>query len=127
MKRVLMTLALAACAAPTGPEGAVRITPPAEYRAWWEASRACVDKPEWRAFDQIEWYVSPERPVTSDGDTVGAFTRESRIYLWVQYAETPWVVQHELVHAINRLGNDHPADPFVTCHLMPFQHKGEGV
>jgi hypothetical protein len=102
------------------PEGTVRITPPPEYRAWWEASRACVNKPELRRFDVIKWYVSPDILVSSDGVRAAALTIDNRVYVAALYQSTTWIIQHELVHAINGI-RGHPDDPFLTCHLRTWQ------
>lgn len=108
---------------PLAPAGTVQIDPPPEYRVWWEASRACVHKVEWRRFEAVDWYVSPDLLPATDGERHVALTRGGAIYLWAPYAESPWVIQHELVHAVNGI-DGHPTDPFVTCALMPFQHHG---
>jgi len=111
-------LAFLGCATPFAPpEGTVRIDPPPEYRLWWEASRECVDKPEVRRFEDIEWYVSEEILVL-DGRRLAGLTEGNRVYLSALFAETPMVIQHELVHAVNGISG-HPDDPFVVCHLMP--------
>ena len=117
--KVMAALALlAACHADAFiPDGTVRITPPPEYRQWWEASRACVDKIEWRTFDEIRWFVSPEPLLSGDGVSAAALTIDNRVYIQAVYASVPWVIQHELVHAINGI-HGHPADPFLKCNLM---------
>lgn len=126
MKRITLALAFilglsaGGCEAPFAPADATRITPPPSYRVWWEASRACVHKPEVRHFDRIEWYVTPEMPISSDGVAVWALTVENRVYLWADLDRTDWIVQHELVHAINGI-KGHPYDPFIRCRLMPSQ------
>lgn len=110
---------LAACYTEwTPPETVVRFTPPPEYGEWWNASRACIQRPEYRAFYEIEWYLSADILTGADGDPHGAMVARNRVYIWQAYADKPWVIQHELVHAINLLGNDHPADPFERCGLM---------
>ena len=117
--RALWLLVLASCVTEwTPPETVVRFDPPAEYAEWWLASRACIDKPEYRAYYEIEWYLSAEILTGQDGDPHGAMVAGNRVYLWTEYADKPWVIQHELVHAINMIGPDHPGDPFETCHLM---------
>ncbi len=119
MRRLAWLLVLAACYPEwTPPETVVRFDPPPEYGAWWNASRACIARPEYRAFYEIEWYVSAEIPTASDGLPHKGITVQNRIYLWQGVLDQPWVIQHELAHAINLLGNDHPADPFDKCHLM---------
>ena len=122
MRYALLAILLAACADPFIPEGTARIDPPPEYRVWWEASRACIHKPEVRTFEQIEWYWSPDLLRASDGTEAVGLTIENRVYLYVPWSETPWVIQHELVHAINGI-KGHPADPFLTCYLMPVPHS----
>lgn len=108
------------CQEPFIPEGTVRIQAPLEYLVWWEASRACVGKPEVRAYSDIEWYVTPEKPVSSEGEEGVAMTVDNRVYLWSPYIARPWVIQHELVHAVNDI-HEHPADPFGRCALMWWQ------
>lgn len=43
-----------------------------------------------------------------------------RIYLAQPYLSTPWVVKHEMLHAITGI-NNHPDDPFRRCRLMKDQ------
>lgn len=117
---LLAILLLAGCADPFIPEGTVRIDPPPEYRVWWEASRACVAKREWVAFERVEWYITPDYPVSSDGQAGAALAVENRIYIVEWYRDQPWVIQHELVHVVNAI-HGHPADPFYRCHLMNTQ------
>lgn len=107
---------LAACQSPFIPADTERITPPAEYRQWWEASRPCIAKPEVRPYRQIEWYVTESSLVGSDGQPAAALTQGNRVYLMDVFARQPWVIQHELVHAINDI-RGHPYDPFVRCGL----------
>lgn len=104
----------------TAPTEAVRFDPPPEYRVWWEASRACVHRLEFRRYESIEWYVTPTRILAADGEEHGALVdpgHRNRVYLWERDTAVPWVIQHELVHAINGVSG-HPADPFVTCGLL---------
>jgi len=119
---LLALLLLAACTDPFIPEGTVRVDPPPEYRAWWDQSRACIGKPEVRYFDEIEWFIAPELLRASDGTDAVALTIGERVYLYEPWAATPWVVQHELAHAINGI-RGHPADPFLKCYLMPVPHR----
>lgn len=127
MKRITLALAFilglsaGGCEAPFAPADATRITPPPAYRQWWDAVRPCVHKPEVRRFEQVEWYVTPDLPVTDDGQAVWALTRGRQVYLWTVIDSTDWVIQHELVHAINGI-TGHPYDPFGRCRLMPDQH-----
>ena len=115
---VLLLLLLAACDGWIAPQDAYQIMPPPEYAVWWQASRACVNRPEYRTFAEVEWYLSPAALIDKDGSEHGAMSIDNRVYLWSSYyATAPWVIQHELVHAINMLGNDHPADPFERCGL----------
>ena len=120
MRRLIPVLLLTAACAPdwTAPAEAVRFDPPPEYRVWWEASRACVNRREWVRYEQVTWYVTPERLLATDGELHGALVAGTAVYLWERNTGIPWVIQHELVHAINRLGNEHPADPFDKCGLM---------
>lgn len=109
-----------ACQPAFAPDGATRIIPPPAYRQWWEESRPCVHQPEIRRYEQIRWYVTPDMPVTSDGTPVWALTVGDHVYLWSAIDRMDWVIQHELVHAINGI-RGHPADPFTRCRLMPSQ------
>lgn len=122
--RPLLALLLAACASPTIPEGTVRIDPPAEYRIWWDAIAPCVDRPVRRPYAEVRWYLSPEMPEDHEGRKGLALEDDGRIYLWAPWANTPWLIQHELVHAINKIGPNHPTDPFYRCQLMASQHPG---
>ena len=124
LARVLGLLLLTACLSPTIPEGTTRITPPAEYLVWRQQIQPCVAKPERRPFSRVEWYLSPEMLEDHNGTEGLALEEDGRIYLWEPFAMTPWVVQHELVHAIDGI-NDHPADPFYKCHLMASQNPAQ--
>ena len=123
MRRALLALLLVGCLQPEIPEGTTRITPPAEYLVWWQQVQPCVGKPERRPFSRVEWYLTPEMPRDHNGTEGLAIEEDGRIYLWAPWANTPWVIQHELVHAVNSI-DGHPADPFIRCHLMASQHSG---
>lgn len=116
----VLALVGAACQQPFIPAGTERITPPPEYRQWWEESRACVHRQEVRRFTDVEWYITPEMPVTKDGVQGWALTVGNKVYVWEPFRDSPWIIQHELVHAINGV-HGHPNDPFVTCRLMAWQ------
>ena len=119
MRRLIPVLLLTAACAPdwTAPAEAVRFDPPPEYRVWWEASRACVNRREWVRYEQVTWYVTPERLLATDGELHGALVDGTAVYLWERNTGIPWVIQHELVHAIARV-KGHPWDPFWKCNLM---------
>lgn len=109
------------CGQPFAPPDAVAFTPPPTYREWWLASRACIAKPEVRTFEAIRWYRTAAE-ITLDGQTAAAVTVGERVYIQAMYDSVPWVIQHELVHAINGISG-HPIDPFHTCHLMTWQEN----
>ena len=117
-----LTLALLACDLVTAPAGASRITPPADYRTWWEASRPCIAKPEHRPFSVIEWYVTDGPLYGADGVPAAAVTVAQRIYLTAPFQSVPWVIQHELVHAVNEIHGP-PPDPFTRCRLTWETHE----
>lgn len=122
MRRVLLALAFLLGAFgcqddPFIPEGTTRIPAPPEYRVWWEDSRPCVHRREFRTFEDIRWYISPTALVSEQGVKAAALTDGRDIYIQAMYQSVPWVIQHELVHAINGV-QGHPDDPFLTCNLM---------
>lgn len=119
MRAALLGLALlAACTDWTAPADAVQFTPPPDYAVWWAEASACIGRREWVPYERIRWFVVPERILATDGELHGALTDGTDIYLWERNTGIPWVIQHELAHAIDRLDNTHPADPFDRCGLM---------
>ena len=127
---VLAALTAACTLDPVIPAETVPIVPPPAYRVWWEAARPCVAaRPAWphagerqqeRPFETVRWYVTAEPPRDHTGQEGAGLEVDGRIYLHAPWRDTPWVVQHELVHAIFGI-EGHPAEPFQRCQLMWWQ------
>jgi hypothetical protein len=99
---------------PAFPSDAARITPPAQYAAWWKVTEACSGlRGDYAA---VQWYVVPEARVTVDGTDYDGYTwtkDEPRIVLargMVHGAGT--LVRHEMLHALLVRGG-HPRAYFV--------------
>jgi hypothetical protein len=102
------------------PAGAVLMSPPAQYAAWYASTEACAQLTG--AAGRIEWYVVPGVSTfdTSIGEKVGLWERVgnvSRITIAGNYTDNEMVVRHEMLHdLLERAG--HPPEYFVTrCHL----------
>jgi hypothetical protein len=102
------------------PDGAVLMTPPAEYATWFARTEACSQLKGNES--AIEWYVVPGVATfeTSIGEKVGLWEQVgnvSRITIAGDYVENEMVVRHEMLHdLLERTG--HPPEYFVTrCHL----------
>ena len=102
------------------PDGAMRLTVPAEYQAWWSATEACSGQTG--QLNRIEWYVVPDAHSfeTPEGEKVGLWTHSNagvRIIIAGDYADNELVVRHEMLHALlDREG--HPEEYFQTrCQL----------
>lgn len=115
----VLSLLLVACSSPTGPShhapaGAIRHTPSAWYRTWWEETEACSGLTG--RFDAVKWYVVPG--VTSfshpagDGRQLTGLAAGQHIYLAEGYMQHPLVVRHEMLHVLLRRGG-HP-EPYFT-------------
>jgi hypothetical protein len=115
---LLVALALlgASCHAivdPPLPAGAVPLAPRSQYRMWWELASQCAGLS--RSFDAVQWYVVPGAGSiqTSEGDLDGAYYRvENRIVLAERAIDTGRVVRHEMLHALLRAADAHPATYF---------------
>ena len=122
-------LLMTGCSNLVAPEGAIRFDPPAQYKVWWDAIQPCVNKDQKRHWNDIEWYHVND--IVNPSGAVG-MAQENRIYIsdWYVYDQQgnfllsptdAWVSRHELVHSIDKIGPDHPYDPFYKCQLMNTQ------
>lgn len=111
---LVLSLLLAACSSPTGPRyqppaGAIRYTPSAWYRTWWEETQACSGLNG--RFDAVEWYVVPGVESFShpagNGRRLAGLAAGRRIYLAEGKMQHPLVVRHEMLHVLLRRGG-HP-------------------
>jgi len=121
---LLMTALLADESAPLLPPGAVRMSPPEEYRKWFARTEVCAER--LGHFENIEWYVVPGEKFDAEGPRLGMWAqaewrlwrvRREVIVLAGAARTTEWMVRHEMLHSI--LGHTgHPAEYFVDrCHL----------
>jgi hypothetical protein len=118
-------LALAACtatepSAPLLPNGAVAISAPAEYQAWFNKTEGCASISG--AYSTIKFYVVPNvSSFTSEfGETVALWRKHNNdnvIVISGNYQADEMVVRHEMLHALLQV-DGHPVNYFVTdCHL----------
>lgn len=120
----LLVVFMSACSDFTAPDGTVRMTPPAEWKVWWQEAQTCIDKPQKERYETINWYLTPGY-IPYKGDSGAGFTHNQDVYIssYAMYNAYEWelrrVVVHELVHAIDHIGSEpHPYDPFDKCKLM---------
>lgn len=95
------------------PTHAVLFAPLAQYRLWWELTSQCSGVA--RSFDDVQWYLVPgvSSFPTDQGDLGGAYYRaQNRIVLAEQASSTGGVVRHEMLHALLRIADAHPATYF---------------
>ena len=101
------------------PDGAIPLTAPTQYRLWWDATTACSGIT--RPFDSVGWYVVPGAYMfpTPTGEADGQYQQaRNRIVLAEQSVGDGMVVRHEMLHALLRGTDGHPA-PY-------FQHRCGG-
>lgn len=98
---------------PTLPEHAVLFAPLAQYRLWWELTSQCSGVS--RSFDDVHWYLVPgvSSFPTGQGHLGGAYYRaRNQIVLAEHASNTGGVVRHEMLHALLRIPDAHPAAYF---------------
>jgi hypothetical protein len=102
------------------PAGAVPLTAPADYAAWFAKTEACSGLRG--SVKDVEWYVVPDAATfaTAAGPKVGMWEKSgsvARIIVAGRYAGHEMVVRHEMLHhLLDREG--HPSEYFVSkCHL----------
>jgi hypothetical protein len=102
-------LSVASCSSfePTGDHS---MTPPAEYRVWFEKTQACSGLTG--DFDRIKWYVVDGQDFDCpSGKCVGRWNDDHTIYVARAYSENEMVVRHEILHDL--IGHPgHPDPPF---------------
>ena len=109
-------LIAAGCRMPTEamplPPDAVAITPPPEYERWWRDTQDCsAIRGE---LHTVHWYVVPNVTTvrSDDGDAAGFWSpRGDVIVLAGWYQDSPWVVRHEMLHALLQV-HGHPPEFF---------------
>lgn len=106
-------LTVAACRVPVDsplPMGAVALSPPAQFRLWWDVTSQCARVAG--RFADVRWYVVPGAASfpTEHGDADGAwYAVSNRIVLAGRAVNTGGVVRHEMLHALLRVSGAHPA------------------
>lgn len=126
----LFVVLMTSCSNFVAPEGSIRFTPPPQYKIWWNQIQPCVDKPQKRSWNEIEWYYLDGYVYVDDVKAAG-YTHNNKIFISSWYVfeddgsfrvndDDAWIIQHELVHAISKISG-HPYDPFYICGLMPHQ------
>jgi hypothetical protein len=115
---LLLPLALCATASctavfePEFPPNAVLVTPPPQYRVWWEVVESCSGHT--RSFDAVRWYRVPlGAGLTVDGKSAGGawFADENSIAIGDGWRTNGSLVRHEILHAILGTGS-HPDEYF---------------
>jgi hypothetical protein len=96
------------------PDKALRFYPGPITRDGWARIEACAGRQ--RDIQSVNWYTVPGfMPVELEHHQGGALgfwdTYDNRIVVVEAYLDEPWVVRHEMLHAILRR-TDHPAEYF---------------
>ena len=118
-------LALSACSstepsAPLLPAGAVAITAPAGYQAWYAKTEQCASLTG--NYSSIKWYVVPNVSQFNSefGATVALWRKSNNdniIIVSGDYKDDEMVVRHEMLHSLLQV-DGHPPTYFVAdCHL----------
>lgn len=110
---LLLLASIHACSEIVGPPGAQRFDPPDVYRVHWRTIESCSGLSG--NFDDVAWYSTPGS-ASLDVNAVGAwYPSGNRIYLNRDYVDDPQVVRHEMLHALNRVEEGHPAEFLIGC------------
>lgn len=119
MRSILSVLALCVTTAtcrgifePPFPMNAVLISPPAQYRVWWEVVERCSGRTG--SFDGVSWYRVPlGEGLTVDGESAAGawFAARNSIAIGDGWRASGSLVRHEILHAILQTGS-HPAKYF---------------
>lgn len=99
---VVVVWLVVGCAEPLAPspDGAVRFTPPEEYRAWWAQMEACAGYQ--KDFDAVRWYTVPGNPtfISHDGHVVLGTSMPHQIWIAESLTGYKRLVQHEMLHVL---------------------------
>jgi len=88
----------------------VPISPPRQYALWWRLTERCAGRSA--DFNQISWYAVPDAEDLGEDDVQGEFFPLShRIVVAGRWVEEPFLVRHEMLHAITGY-RTHPAEVF---------------
>lgn len=119
VRSLLRPLALCAVTAtctgvfePEFPPNAVLVTPPPQYRIWWEVVESCSGVT--RSFDAVSWYRVPiGQGLTVRGESAAGawFAEENSIAIGDGWRANGSLVRHEILHAILQTGS-HPKEFF---------------
>jgi hypothetical protein len=96
---------------PDFPPAAIPISPPPQYRVWWEVVESCSGRRT--AFDAVTWFRVPVGHLTVRGESAAGawFVSGNRIALADGWKDDGSLVRHEILHAILRTGS-HPREYF---------------
>ena len=104
----VFALAAGTCAflfAPSLPEDSGRFIPPEKYREIWAEAEKCTGKQG--DFDRVEWYLVPGHDFKCpSGRCIGEWIPPHGIAIAEEWKNIDWVVKHEMIHDITRLGHD---------------------
>ncbi len=88
------------------PENARPITPPAQFRVWWQVTEACSGTTS--DFDAVQWYVVPDGSLAVDGTKYEGYTwlgRSPRIVVEQSSLDGDGLlIRHEMLHVLSGVG-----------------------
>jgi hypothetical protein len=117
-RALALCLATVACAdvfEPEFPPNAVLVTPPVQYRIWWEMIESCSGHTA--SFDAVRWYRVPigEGLRVQGESAAGAwFAAENAIAIGDGWRANGSLVRHEILHAVLQDGS-HPDEYFRSA------------
>lgn len=106
---------------------------PIKVQAAWEYDKLCSQiEPEVGGdLEDVQWIIYPADSHHDEAGNriLGEWIRPDTIRLDSVYADSSWVIAHELLHHLihgrHEYGNPHPWVPFAfPCQLMEWQHYG---
>lgn len=95
------------------PHAAVQITPPPQYRVWWDVVETCSKYV--LPFEAVTWFTVPRGSLSLNGESAAGvwFSDGNRIVIGEGWRDNPALVRHEILHAL--LGtSSHPRDFFLS-------------
>lgn len=108
--------------------------PKPEYAIAWEYVTACagVVADSQATLAQVKWFERDSTQDSAGNLIIGEWVEPDSVIIAVGYADSLWVIAHELLH--HRIGRynvpsePHPWIPFAfPCKLMEFQQTAGGI
>ena len=106
-----VAIGLSACRNAMEPADRAPLDPPAEYLAWWDATRTCAGLPD-AHFGRVRWWTATD--VLTEEKMSGLWVAEHDIYLRPDKVDAEIVIRHEMVHDLLQRG-DHESPYFEEC------------